>query len=185
MISVQKATDDYLTDIVDLHQKLYPTDSFSGIVLSFILNGGNTYVATVDKKLVGYISVNTLLKSQISVELTNFLSSLHNVNINTIDSDSRNNPFLIIPLAGVLPKYKNILPSLIDKVIAHSVKKDYFKTKYLIVFVRRSDKELFKTYSSKGFIFSNFYESEMFANPNDDGLLMYKKINIVSNMLSK
>lgn len=184
-ILIKKASENDLTEIVKLHSKLYPTDSIDNVIMSFVLIGGHTYVATQDSNIVGYVSIHTLLKSQLNDSICDFLKTISDAKLCT-NVDNISNPFFVIPLAGTIPEHKKILPKLIDKAVKYCMKKDYLKTKYLIVFVKKNDIDVQNIYMSKGFLFTTFSESNMFKGPQqDDGILMYKKMNIINKILRK
>ena len=185
-MSIKKASEDDLSHIVELHNKMYPGDTFTGVVLSFVLMGGNTYVATLNKKIIGYVCVHKLLKQQLNTALAKFLKTFADEKLHGgHNPNDDNNPFFIIPLTGIIDEHKVLLPKLIDKAIKHCTKKDYFRAKHLVVFVRKNDIESQNIYMSKGFLFTSFVESNMFSNPKDDGVLMHKKISIMNNILTK
>lgn len=187
-MNIKKASDEDISQIVELHTKLYTQDSFSGVMLSYIFVGGNTYIAVLNNKIIGYICVHSLLKSQINELMLSFLQTLNedtrNQQINQ-QINSQTNPYFIIPLIGIEPEHRNIFSKLIDRAIKHCLKNNYFTTKYVVVFVRKTDIDIQNLYMSKGFLFTSFIESNMFNYPKDDGILMYKKINMMNRILNK
>lgn len=186
-IKIKKATENEIAEVIDLHNILHPGESFSGALLSFVIANGKTYIATIDDKIIGYVSINNLLKGQLTNSLNKFISSIDNINFNTESMDSEKNPFFIISLFGMIPEYNQFLSKLIEKAIGNCIKKDYFNYKYLTVFIRKNDIQTQNIYLSKGFSLTNYKELNMFnsSNEKEDGVLMFKKINFINKILTK
>lgn len=196
---IRTSTYDDLQHIIKLDQQLYPENNLGQYTLSHILEIGISHVMIIDDQIVGYICVNNLLVNQLSeninIELEKIiLKSKWFVNKKELKINGEKY-FCTISLIGVVEKYKSLLPNLLKQVIKyHAMRK--CNTKFIVVFVRKNNvsniskinttntinatnsaDEYKKLYQSAGFIFSDIDEPNLFGCPNDNGLMMYKKMS--------
>ena len=195
-MSIRIATHDDLQNIIKLDQQLYPENNLGQYTLSHILTIGISHVMIIDNQIVGYICVNDLLINQLSeninLELKKIISkSEWFVNKKKLKIDGEKY-FCTISLIGVMEKYRSLLPNLLKQVIKYYAMRKCH-TKFIVVFVRKNNisdiskinttktinmaDEYKKLYQSAGFIFSDIDEPNLFGCPNDNGLMMYKKIS--------
>lgn len=189
-MTTRRANQGDLMHIIDLHNNLNLDNTFTDGTLYYVLIAGTQYVAIVENKIVGYISVNPLLVSQLCDKITNCLKNICDDSeiidsvdlVNSVDSANsikiKQEYFYIIPFMGIMSEHQSLLPELLTRAIRFCTRDIYFDTRCLTIFVRKNNIECQNICMSKGFVCSNFVEENMFNNPKDDGILMYKKINI-------
>ncbi len=180
-MNIAKATDKDFLNIKNLHSTLYEKNSYDDFILSYGLTNGNTYVAKLNNSIIGYVSVHEVIKSQMNGSIKK-LSEMLNIDP---ENDNNHNPLFIISLIGIVSEHKNLFGKLINKTTKYCMKNDYFKTKYIFVFVRDDDIDIQNMFMSKGFLFSNLTEDGIFDQYKSKAILMYKKVNIINKIFNR